>query len=377
MLRFLYERFNKIRGVSDKIHSVYIMTPGNICTNKCYMCPGRSIDYRHKPISDETYSLILSQLADIAFDGELHLYGQNEPFLDRRIFDMIDKAHSVIPNAKIALISNFTVMNDSIIDRIMNSHISYFSASIYSLKKEGYLKICGKDNFEKSFVNQIKFLKRYATNPFFSFAFYIMANNEFIQDDIEFCKYFIHDIAPVGFMDFYALLNTFNSKYTKPKHWKGFINNCIYDRLFFLNDGDVSICSIDAEKKMAIGNVHKDGHIRDLINNSTAKSIRRRVLFDTDNAHCNWCDFGRQESKWLYFIPMPSCLRKALNRKLVDSYDCGFQKKRFTQTEILNKLKILNDLFKDNCEDEWLSVLSRLRQEFYSTRHLASKHTCE
>ena len=112
MLNFFRERISKWQGVSTGIKWAYINTIGNACTNRCYMCPLRSFTGKNVRMPMATYQKTIQQLKDMNFSGELHLYAQNEPFLDVSIFEKIDYAHKQLPDAGIALISNFTVLND-------------------------------------------------------------------------------------------------------------------------------------------------------------------------------------------------------------------------------------------------------------------------
>lgn len=367
MPNFIKERLNKLHGISTAIDFIYINTMGNVCTNKCYMCPLRTFDGKNTIMSNETFQKTILQLKDIGFSGELHMYAQNEPFLDKHIFEKMEFAHKHLPNAGLAIISNFTVLSDEKIKNIINSPLKYFSCSIYALKSEPYKAICGRDNFKLSFTNQVKFMKEYGKNPKISFALYLM-NDKHNQDDIEFCKHFIFNIAPIRRADFYETFALFNSNHTPPKHNKGYINHCIYDRFQIMNDGDVSLCSIDAGSAMHIGNINKNS-LKELQNSKQAREIRKRMLADKDKtAYCRWCEFGRMENKFLYFLPIPQGIRSLLNKLFSSSFRNEHNVKVYTDENIKQKLVRFNEIFKDGEEDKWLDALENLRQEYYADR---------
>lgn len=368
MINFIKTRLAKIQGKSNGLDWVYINTMGNVCTNKCYMCPLRAFEGKNTIMPMETYKMAIQQLKDMNFKGELHLYAQNEPFLDSHIFEKIEYAHDNLPEAGIAIISNFTALNDKKIQNILNSSLKYFSCSIYALKPENYEAICGRNNFKLSFTNQVKFLKEYAKNPKISFAMYLM-NDKHNQDDIEFCEHFIFDIAPIRRADFYETFTFFNTNHAPKKHNKNYINHCIYDRFQIMNDGDVSLCSIDAGSAMHVGNLHENS-LQELLNSPQAIEIRKRMLEDKDEkAYCRWCEFGRVENKYLYFIPMPQKLRSYLNELISSSFRKEHEVKVFSDEEISKKLIRFNEIFKDGDEDNWINCLENLREEFYSNKN--------
>ncbi|MBR1735166.1 MAG: radical SAM protein [Alphaproteobacteria bacterium] len=365
MLSFFKERVAKWRGMSTGIKWVYINTTGNACTNRCYMCPLRSFTGKNIRMPMTTYKKTILQLKDMNFSGELHLYAQNEPFLDVNIFEKIDYAHEQLPDAGIALISNFTVLNDEKIEKIIKSPIKYLSCSIYALRSEAYEAICGRDNFKASFINQVKFLKLYAQNPRISFAMYLM-NDKHNQEDIDFCEHFIFDIAPIRRADFYETFSFFNTEFTPKKHNKGYINHCIYDRFQIMGDGDVSLCSIDCGSALHVGNLH-ESTLSELLNSPQAIELRRRMLKDErKDAYCRYCEFGRVENKILYFLPIPQSLRTFLNKRLNPSFRDEHDVLVFSDHEIKNKLVRFNEIFKDGDEKHWIECLEKLRESYYA-----------
>jgi MoaA/NifB/PqqE/SkfB family radical SAM enzyme len=321
-------------------------------------------------MSENTFKKIIAQLKEINFSGELHFYSQDEPFLDKKIIEKVHYAKREMPNIKPVIITNFTMLTEDKIQLVLSAPISYFSCSLYALKKENYEKICGRDNFNKAFINQIKFIKEFAKTEPFSFGLYLM-NDVHNQDDIEFCKYFLQEIAPVSLIKFYETFRLFNTP-LKLRHNSGFINHCIYDRVQFTNDvGDVSLCSIDAGNKMKIGTINKDNAaLKELINSGKAVEIRRRMLKNkSKEAYCRYCEFGKYENKLLYFLPIPEKAKRFLNNRFTDSYKNEYASIRFNKKQILERLSLFNEIFKDGkTEDEWLNALKELREDFYKNK---------
>ena len=109
-----FDRAGMLAGKTPKLLNVYINTSG-ACTNRCYMCPGRAAKTCNKPMSDPVFSTVMQRLSEYDFEGHLHFYGQNEPLTDPQIFERIQYARQRLPKASLHMISNFTVLSDSML----------------------------------------------------------------------------------------------------------------------------------------------------------------------------------------------------------------------------------------------------------------------
>lgn len=361
MFNLLKERINTLRGISTSgFTRVFIETQGS-CTNKSYMCPNRSGNqsYRGK-MSDETFKLIIAKLKEVDYSHELHLYTQNEPFLDKSIIEKIYYAKQQLPNAKIILISNFTVLNDDLIDKILKAPIYNFSCSVYALDAENYKEITGRNNFKNAFINQVKFLKKYGLTIPFSYANYII-HSPGAMKDIEFIKHYIFDIAPVSFAQEGKVSTIFSSMHDKLKPTNKFYSDCIYTGLRFSENGNIGICNCDKDDLLTIENIYSlTGTLKDLYNSPKARSYRKRMFSfnvkDRKN-YCQYCDFRRSQTLLDYLL----C--KKINQN--DKYKHKLKTQRNSNEEINKKFQKFNEIFKDGEEEKWIEILENLRKDFY------------
>ena len=71
----------------------------NRCNSDCSFCPvNRKLDPRPRSVMDEDlFNSIIAQLADLQYKGDIGLFSNNEPLLDKRIVDFCKIAKQKIP----------------------------------------------------------------------------------------------------------------------------------------------------------------------------------------------------------------------------------------------------------------------------------------
>jgi len=103
-------------------HAIEIETI-NKCNSTCSFCPvNRFADTR--PLArmpEELFRKIIDDLASHRYSGLLALYSNNEPFLDKRIFDFAAYARRVLPQATISIFTNGSALDIAKVERILPS----------------------------------------------------------------------------------------------------------------------------------------------------------------------------------------------------------------------------------------------------------------
>lgn len=145
----------------------------NRCNSTCSFCPAnRNEDKRPFAKMDEVlFKKIIQELSDLKYDGYLNLYVNNEPFMDTRIEGWYKYAKEMLPNAKMLLYTNGTLITEErfkkiipFIDKmIINNYTDDYKlhdniAKIYRLVKET------KEYWDKDIVIQIRYIKEILTN---------------------------------------------------------------------------------------------------------------------------------------------------------------------------------------------------------------------
>ncbi|SDD80618.1 radical SAM/SPASM domain-containing protein [Sporomusa acidovorans] len=84
----------------------------NRCNNTCSFCPvNKHADTReYKAMDQELFVAILEQLQALRYTGTVHLYSNNEPFLDNRIIDFAKLTKEYVPQARLKIFTNGTLL---------------------------------------------------------------------------------------------------------------------------------------------------------------------------------------------------------------------------------------------------------------------------
>jgi len=103
------------------------------CNGKCNFCAA-SVGQDTRPditMSDALLDKIINELSTLKYSNRLSFYSNNEPFLDKRIFDIIAKARKAVPSAYLELKSNGTALNYEKVCRIFESGLDMLYINDY------------------------------------------------------------------------------------------------------------------------------------------------------------------------------------------------------------------------------------------------------
>ena len=80
----------------------------NRCCGECAFCPVNKYDdtREYKLMSEDLFKNIIRQLKDINYDGRMQLFSNNEPLMDKRIFEFAKYAKEQLPNNHFSFFTN-------------------------------------------------------------------------------------------------------------------------------------------------------------------------------------------------------------------------------------------------------------------------------
>lgn len=147
--------------------SVQIQTV-SACSANCYFCPYVGSWHQKNPgrMDEELYRKIIDQLAKYHIK-KFCPYLENEPFLDKNIFERISYAVNILNPEIVEISTNISVLNDWHIDglvKILSNVPHELRISFHGIDKDSYENVM-KLNYEKSLDNVKTVVSLMQTTP--------------------------------------------------------------------------------------------------------------------------------------------------------------------------------------------------------------------
>ena len=100
-------------GTKIPMPSLVEVSDSGTCNRKCSFCPRSDPDYKDIKnfITKELHTKLCEELSEVNYKGILMYSGFNEPLLNKKISENIFQARTLLPEAKIELITNGDVLN--------------------------------------------------------------------------------------------------------------------------------------------------------------------------------------------------------------------------------------------------------------------------
>ena len=243
----------------------------NRCNGICSFCPcNKNEDKRSLKIMEKTlFHKVLDDLVEHNYEGILMLNANCEPFLDKRMPELIDEATKKLPNAQHILFSNGTLITQEILEKIAGK-LDVLYINNYSEKYE--FNESSKRIYDYVVNNREKFGKMKVQIEF-RYANEVLTNKG--------------GMAP-------------NKKNTQ----KIYTNLCPnpYTETVIYPDGTVGLCCNDNYEITNFGNVGENS-IFEVFNNDKINSVRERMRTGRNHYEfCQYCDFvskGGRRQRWI------------------------------------------------------------------------------
>lgn len=114
-------------NVTQRRNSPYMDYPRHVhfetftqCPAACNFCPYSTLERQGERMSDALIEKIISDLTDIPkhVSFQLSPFKVNEPFLDTRLFDILERVNEQLPNANITLTSNAAPITRTVLEKL-------------------------------------------------------------------------------------------------------------------------------------------------------------------------------------------------------------------------------------------------------------------
>ncbi|MFT7519486.1 MAG: hypothetical protein ACI9MC_001628 [Kiritimatiellia bacterium] len=259
------------------------------CNARCTFCPSPVLERSGTRMDDALISKIIEDLTDVPRDLPFQVlpFKVNEPFLDVRLFDILDSVNDRLPHAGITLTSNASALTDKKLlqlGRVKNLSKLYISFNDH--RKEVYEATMGLP-FERT-VRRLDALHRAVARGELALAVVLSRVSDTVDGDVSF-RAWCADRWP-----------RFRSMVLRRGDWLGQVSIATSDvpdlgcvRWFEMSitaTGTVAHCCMDGQAKWPIGDV-REQHVLDIYNEPGFKRLRTQAVTRMGLEPCGTCTF--------------------------------------------------------------------------------------
>lgn len=283
-------------GVDEMRRSPYIQFPYHVhletmavCNAACEFCPYPSLERQGAKMPDALIKKIVGDLADIPRNVPFALspFKVNEPFLDVRLFDLLEYFNRRLPHAGLTLTSNASPITERAIERLKRvRNIRYLWISFNDHRPEHYTKVM-KLPYQRTF-ERLQMIHRKAAAGELAFPVVLSRVGDASPADDEFVRWVTRTFPK------------FHMAVFQRGGWIGQVDTKIGDvpnvgcaRWFDLSitaTGIVAHCCMDGQAKHPIGDVNNQ-HALAIYNSPDYRKLREKTKLRAEVAPCNACTF--------------------------------------------------------------------------------------
>lgn len=265
-----------------------------VCNANCTFCPYDSMERKGVKMSDQLIEKVIDDLSDMPKDlfYTINPYKVSEPFLEPRLFDILDLMINRLPGAKISFISNGAALTEKKLDNLAKLDASRFSAlkiSLNSLDPQEYESTM-RIPLHKT-LKRLDVLHEYIARGKLSIPVNITRVAFDVESDLKFIlevkrRYPLFSLYVIRRNDWIGSV-----KIEKPHEH---VPDTPCKRWFDLSitaTGKVALCCMDSEAKYTYGDVNNE-HVLDIYRKSQMELLRLLLPSRKDaDSPCNQCTY--------------------------------------------------------------------------------------
>ena len=279
---------NKRRSILLDYPSHVVFETFAKCNAKCSFCVYPDMERQGTLMSMDLIKKIISDLQEIPLFHKFQLspFAVNEPFLDKRMFHILDLIEASLPNANITLTSNASPINETNLRRLAKYKLDYLWLSVIDYRRDVYEDKM-KLNYDR-LLERLDLIHKAKSEGWFDKRIVLSR----LKDDSK------HDEAYVRFFKSrYPLFETCLWPYAD---WLGRTTNAITstvkpipcDHWFEFRidaNGIVQHCCMDGHSEYPWGDVNKNS-VLEIYNQEKFRSLRLGKKTRLDIEPCNRCN---------------------------------------------------------------------------------------
>lgn len=257
----------------------------NLCPANCTICPREQYTQDLGIMDMNLFKKIINQLAQQENVDTVDIGGFGEPFADKLLFERCEYIRQRLPKAKIFTSSNCYLMTPDKYDEVVK-YIDALKISVYGVTKETFERCHrGRVTFEQTYDNVLGLLER-DKKPYTIGLLTITEDNEHEKDAwLEFWEPKLDEVYIWLPHNFGGTRNYRTIDRTKQQSCGRPVNGPLYVHL----DGTVSMCCLDINKKLKIGDMNTQT-IPEIFNSEAYKRIKHKhKVGDFSDLLCENC----------------------------------------------------------------------------------------
>lgn len=286
--RFFRERYIKkmfgelkVKVNHPPVGRPVIIETTSVCNTNCFFCPHENMKREKMHMPDDIFNKSVEEIKKMGL-RDIGLCNFGEPLVDPKI---VERVRIVKKNydCSVHIITNALALSNDVAEGLIDAGLDKLTVSLDAVDKDSFKKI-RLGSYEKV-VSNIKNLmelkkKKNADNPFVCVRFMVSKDNK--KDARRFIwmwKNIVDEVAFGRIHDFYHggqhLLNA----------------PCLFlwESLVILSNGDVTVCCVDYEGKLFVGNIMEKS-LWEIWNSEEIQRLRKWHLSGDYPAMCEHCD---------------------------------------------------------------------------------------
>ena len=269
----------------------------SLCNGRCSICPYPIVSKKldQGTMEWDLFVKIANESASEPLLSRVECHLQNEPLLDKRIFQFVEYFKSLNTNKRCVMVTNGELLDKFSLTDIVQSNLDKLMVSLNAYSKEMYQSLNDGLNYDRVMKNIGSLLSNSATKQKMALSFVVTEqNNHEVYQAVQYWNKRGVETRVIGLVNRAGTLD--NYERLKPKtgyqgsrplfrlwrrlmfHLRG-IMGCPYPfyHMNVLFNGDVIICCHDWDRATVIGNA-RTSSLREIWNSEKMNEIRRLIL---------------------------------------------------------------------------------------------------
>lgn len=271
----------------------------SFCNANCIFCPNNEVKHLFPPkVMDEAlYKKVIDECKTYRQIERVILYLNNEPLTDAHIIDRINYAKETLPWASVHILTNGSLLDDNMQDKLIESKLDWIGISMHGIKKQSVESAMGLD-YDVVFPRVLNFIqKARKKRGFDNFVMVTFLKHKYMAPEesnevISFWK--SQGISRISFFEAPISRAGNVSSIAQTHHSRIFGCRSIWanEMIHIVENGEVILCCMDWRREVILGNVNNQS-IHEIWNSQKYARVRdkRDGKNDSeDNFICKRCE---------------------------------------------------------------------------------------